>query len=239
MPESDADEEDAPLAWQDVTPAEAIALQKRLATRVRTANGFDPAALRTVAGIDVSVKRPWPPTDKTDAAPASGKAAVVILSYPQMEILDKATASAEITFPYIPGLLSFRETPLVMAALEKLSVAPDLLMVDGQGFAHPRRFGIACHLGVLTDKPALGVAKSILTGKYENLGEESGDSAPLIHRGETVGMAYRSKKRTNPLILSIGHKIDLPTAVSIVQTCLRGYRLPEPTRQAHQVAGEA
>ena len=111
-------------------------------------------------------------------------------------------------------------------------------MLDGQGIAHPRRFGIACHVGVLTDTPAIGVAKSVLTGRYESLGDQPGDTAPLVYRGETIGTALRSKLRTNALILSPGHKIDLPTAVRMVQACLRGYRLPETTRQAHNLAGE-
>ena len=139
----------------------------------------------------------------------------------------------------MPGLLSFRESPLVLAAIEKLRVLPDLLMVDGQGYAHPRRFGIACHLGLLLDRPAIGCAKSVLVGRYEDPGPEAGDQAPLVHRGETIGMALRTKARTNPLIVSIGHKIDLPTAVGFVQACLRGYRLPETTRAAHQLAGSA
>ncbi len=110
-------------------------------------------------------------------------------------------------------------------------------MVDGQGRAHPRRFGIACHLGLWTGLPSIGVAKSVLCGKYENLGEEPGSQAPLIHRGEVIGMALRAKKRTNPLIISVGHRIDLATSVALVQSCLRGYRLPEPTRAAHNAAG--
>jgi deoxyribonuclease V len=137
----------------------------------------------------------------------------------------------------VPGLLSFRESPLVLAALEKLTIRPDLLMVDGQGYAHPRRFGIACHLGVLTDLPAIGVAKSVLVGQFEPPGPEPGDRAPLVHRGETVGIALRTKARTNPLIVSVGHKIDLPTAARFVLDCVRGYRLPETTRAAHRLAG--
>jgi deoxyribonuclease V len=210
----------------DLTPEEAIALQSRLRERVQTTNGFAPDAIKSVAGIDVSLK-------------GEGQAAVVVLSYPDLKPLDRAVATARLTFPYVPGLLSFRESPLVLAALERLRVEPDLLMVDGQGYAHPRRFGIACHLGLLTDKPAIGCAKSVLVGRYENLGENPGDQAPLIHRGETVGVALRTKPRTNPLIVSIGHRIDLPTAVGFVQACLRGYRLPEPTRAAHQFAGSA
>lgn len=210
----------------DLTPGEAVALQKQLRERVQTTNGFDPEAVQSVAGIDVSLK-------------GEGQAAVVVLSYPDLRPLDRAVATAKLSFPYVPGLLSFRESPLVLAALEKLRVLPDLLMIDGQGYAHPRRFGIACHLGLLTGIPALGCAKSILVGAYESLGEEPGAQAPLVDRGEVIGAVLRSKARTNPLIVSIGHKIDLPTAVQFVQGCLRGYRLPETTRAAHNLAGTA
>ena len=210
----------------DLTPEEAIALQRELATRIQTTNSFEADAIKSVAGIDVSLK-------------GEGQAAVVVLSYPDLEPLDQAVATAKLQFPYVPGLLSFRESPLVLAALEKLRVLPDLLMVDGQGYAHPRRFGIACHLGLLVDRPAIGVAKSVLVGRFEAPGENPGEQSPLVHRGETVGVALRSKLRTNPLIVSVGHRIDLPTAVSFVQSCLRGYRLPEPTRRAHQLAGSS
>jgi len=210
----------------DITPTEAIALQKRLASQVIRTNTFDPDSLHTVAGIDVSLKD-------------QGQAAIVVLSLPDLTVVDRAAFSAPITFPYVPGLLSFRETPLVLAALKLLKTPPDLLMVDGQGIAHPRRFGIACHVGLLANIPSIGVGKSVLTGRYENLGDTPGDQSPLTHRGETIGIALRAKLRTNPLIISIGHKIDLETAVAQVQRCLRGYRLPEPTRQAHNYAALA
>ena len=207
----------------DLSPAEAVALQKALAAQVITRDDFDPAAVRTVAGIDVSLAD-------------GGRCAIVVLRYPDLTPVETVSASAPLAFPYIPGLLSFRETPLVLAALRRLSAAPDLLMVDGQGWAHPRRFGIACHVGVLTGLPSIGVAKSVLCGKHEPVGDEPGDGQPLVHRGETIGTALRSKARTNPLIISVGHRISLPTAVSFVQACLRGYRLPEPTRRAHNAA---
>jgi deoxyribonuclease V len=218
----------------DLTPEEAVALQRQLAAQVQTTNGFDPESVRFVAGIDASYRSP----KEGETGEGTSYAAVVVLRYPELEIVETATATSPTVFPYVPGLLSFRETPPVLEALAKLSVKPDLLMLDGQGIAHPRRFGIACHVGVLTDTPAIGVAKSVLTGRYENLGEEPGDTAPLLYRGETIGMALRSKKRTNALILSPGHKIDLTTAVQMVQSCLRGYRLPETTRQADKLAGE-
>lgn len=226
MTNTDNNDSDVLRHGWDLTPEEAIAVQKELARRVERTNGFDPTAVRAVAGIDASYKD-------------IGRAAVVVLSYPGLEVIDQATAERKVTFPYVPGLLSFRETPAVLDALEKLTVRPDVLMLDGQGIAHPRRFGIACHVGLLTGIPAIGVAKSVLSGKFENLGDQPGDQAPLVHRGEQVGVALRSKLRTNPLILSVGHKIDLPTAVALVQGCLRGYRLPETTRRAHLAAGSA
>ena len=223
----------APLARPDpnLTPEQAIALQKELRARVRAVDdpGFDLAHVRVVAGVDVSLK---------DA----GQAAIALLSYPDLEPIGGVTASAPLTFPYVPGLLSFRETPLVMQAwdalLERADLPrPDLLLVDGQGIAHPRRFGIACHVGLLTDTPAVGVAKSLLTGKHEIGGDEPGSRAFLVHKNETIGVALRAKVRTNPLIISVGHRIALETAVRVVQTCLKGYRLPEPTRRAHLLSG--
>lgn len=210
----------------NLTPEDAIALQKTLANRVVTQTDFDVKTVQTVAGIDVSLQ-------------GEGQAAIAVVRLSDLTVIEEVTAGAKITFPYVPGLLSFRESPLVLAALNKLQTRPDVLMVDGQGRAHPRRFGIACHLGLWTGIPSLGVAKSVLCGRFENLGEEPGSQAPLVHRGETIGMALRSKVRTNPLIISVGHRMDLETAVGLVQRCLRKYRLPEPTRAAHNAAGRA
>lgn len=202
-------------AW-DVSVEEAIRIQKTLAPQVQQSNGFDPAMIRTIAGLDASYKD-------------VGLAAVTVLSYPELEIVEQVTASLEAVFPYVPGLLSFRETPLALKAFEKLTALPDLVMCDGQGIAHPRRFGIASHLGLILDRPAIGVAKSRLIGTFTPPGENKGDASPLIHKGEVIGTVLRSKPRTNPLFISIGHKIDLETAEALVLACLKGYRLPEPT----------
>lgn len=210
----------------DITPEQAVLLQRELAARVIERDDFDIDAVRTIAGIDVSLS-------------GGGQAAVVVLSFPELLPVGSVTASAPITFPYVPGLLAFREMPLVLAALDKLSALPDLIMIDGQGRAHPRRFGIACFVGVHTGIPSIGIAKSVLCGKHEQPGEEPGSAEPLIHRGETIGTALRTKKRTNPLMISVGHRLSLPTATALVERCLRGYRLPEPTRQAHNAAAEA
>ncbi len=217
--------------WE-VSPEEARAIQKELRGRVQQTNGFAPGEIKTVAGVDCSLKD-------------EGQAAIVVMTFPGLEVVERVVAARKLDFPYIPGLLSFREIPLILGAVDRLKELPDLFMVDGHGYAHPRRFGIACHLGVYLDRPSLGCAKSILWGRYdkEELGPEAGDQLPVIDyrssKKEVIGIALRSKRRTNPLIISIGHKIDLPTAVEYVQQCLRGYRLPETTRAAHNFAAIA
>ena len=211
-----------PHHW-DLTPEEAIAVQRELRQQVRTTNGFDPEAVRSVAGIDVSLK-------------GDGQAAIAVLSFPDLKPLDQAVATAKLTFPYVPGLLSFRESPLVLAAWEKLHVRPDLLMVDGQGYAHPRRFGIACHLGLLLDLPAIGSAKSLLTGRHGMLPEDAGARVDLVDKGEVIGKVVRTRAGVKPLYVSIGHRVSLDTAVELVLSCCRKYRLPEPQRAAHNAA---
>ncbi len=208
-------------AWS-VTPEEAIAIQRRLAPLVRT-EGITLDQIHTVAGIDASY---------TDRA----RAAVVVLSFPRLDVLDQTVAARETPFPYVPGLLSFREIPAVLDALEKLRVRPDVLMCDGQGIAHPRRLGLASHLGVYLDMPSVGCAKSRLVGRYAEPGPERGDQSPVYDHGELVAMAVRSKPRTKPLFVSVGNDISLETAVQLVMACVRGYRLPEPTRDADRLA---
>jgi deoxyribonuclease V len=206
----------------DVTPAEAIAIQSDLRRRVMcTPLRVD---VRTVAGVDVGVRG--------DTA----LAAVVVLSYPELTLLDKVTVEATVTFPYVPGLLAFRECPAVLAAFERVTVAPDLIIVDGHGFAHPRRFGLACHLGVLLDRPTIGCAKSRLVGTHEEPGQEAGSRAPLVDGGEQIGAALRTKAGARPLYVSVGHRVDGESAVRWVLACCRGYRLPETSRLAHRAA---
>ena len=209
----------------DLTIAEARELQTRLACRViRSKAGIRPQA---IGGIDVSVSR----------FSRLGRAAVVVLDYSSMELVDMATAEAEIDFPYIPGLLSFREAPLVIKAFNKLNRRPDMIMVDGQGIAHPRRLGIASHLGLLLDITSIGCAKSRLIGTHDPLPPEKGAYVPLIDGDEMIGAAVRTKLAVNPLYISIGHRIDLDDSISYVLHCCRGFRLPEPTRMAHMAAG--
>ena len=185
--------------------------------------------MRRIAGVDVGFPR-------RDGEPVA-RAAAVLLSVPELETLAEHVHEEPVRFPYVPGLLSFREAPAVAAAVLALPDAPDVVMVDGQGLAHPRRFGIACHLGVLLDLPAIGVAKSILVGKPEGeLGEDAGSRVPLVWRGRVVGAVLRTKRRVNPVYVSVGHRVSLEGAVRRVLALTRGYRLPEPTRQAHLAA---
>jgi deoxyribonuclease V len=215
-----------PLHAWDVPPQEAIRLQRALADRVERGDRL--GVVRYVAGIDISAN------DRTGLA----RAAVVVLTFPALDAVEVARAERPLTMPYVPGLLSFREAPVILAAMEKLARAPDLLLVDGQGLAHPRRFGIACHLGVLLDLPAIGCAKSILRGRHAPLADEVGARAELVENGAVIGMALRTRRRARPIYISIGNRVSLETAVRYVEACCRGYRLPEPTRLAHLRAGE-
>jgi deoxyribonuclease V len=197
-------------------------LQTELRHRVVTTSQL--GAVRTVAGID------------TGFHGDVGRSAIVVLAYPSLETLAISTSERPVTFPYIPGLLSFREAPVILAAAEQVGLEPDLIIVDGQGIAHPRRFGIACHIGVLLDRPTIGCAKSRLVGQHDQVGPNPGDFAYLYDRKEVVGVALRTKKGSNPLYVSIGNKVDLPAAIQYVIATCRGYRLPEPTRRAHLAA---
>lgn len=208
----------------DVSVEEAEALQERLRGLVRPVNGFDPAALRTVAGIDATYSD-------------GGRAAVVVLSFPDLAVVDQAVAERPGVFPYMPGLLAFREGPVVLDALAQLRVHPDLLIFDGYGYAHPRRCGLASHLGVYLDRPSIGCAKTRFIGSAAAPGPAPGDSAPLRDAGETIGLVLRTRRQTRPVYVSVGHRIDLPTAAGLVLRCVRGYRLPEPTRLADILAG--
>jgi deoxyribonuclease V len=205
------------------TPREAVALQRELAGRVIRETTEGPP--ETIAGVDISVR-----DDKA-------RAAIVVASYPDLEPIESAIAVRPVEFPYVPGLLGFRELPSILDAYEKLRGEVDLLMVDGHGLAHPRRFGIACHLGVELDRPAIGCAKSLLVGEYREPALRRGSSTQLRHRGEVIGRVLRTRDGVRPVFVSIGHRIDLDTATRIVLRCGRGYRLPEPTRAADRAAG--
>lgn len=209
----------------NLSPREAIELQKQLAYEV-IAEDKIAEPIKTVAGIDLGY----------DAKNDTSRAVVVVLKFPELELVESSEAILPIQFPYVPGLLSFRETPVAIKALEKLETAPDLILCDGQGIAHPRRFGIACHIGLLADVPTIGVAKSLLVGRFENLDETRGSTAPLIHKNEQIGVALRTKDKVQPLYVSVGHRISLETAVKYVLQCAPKYRLPETTRLADKMA---
>lgn len=162
-------------------------------------------------------------------------AGVVLLDYPGLRVIERAVYRSPAAFPYIPGLLSFREAPASLEALARLKSQPDVLIVDGHGLAHPRRFGLACHLGVLSGLPAIGCAKSILVGEVGDLGEEAGSIAELLEGDEVLGLAVRTRPGGKPVYLSIGHRVDLDSALALILACSRGHRLPEPARLAHQL----
>ncbi len=215
-----------PIHRWDVTPQQAMQIQRDLSTRVIEQDAFD--EVRTVAGVDVGFEGE---NNKT------ARAAIVVLKFPDLSPLDFAIARAPVTFPYIPGLLAFREIPVVIRALEQLKTDADVVIVDGHGRSHPRRMGIACHLGVLLDRPTIGCAKSILIGSAQEPTDQVGAWSPLIDRNETVGAALRTRIGTTPVYVSIGHKVSLPGAIDLVFKCCTKYRLPETTRYAHRVAG--
>jgi len=204
-----------------LTPREAVELQKRLRERVRV----EPLRkkIETVAGADISF-------NKFDPVVYAG---VVVLRLPSLEVVEEVGVVSETKFPYVPGLLSFRESPSVLEAWAKLKTEPDAVMFDGQGIAHPRRVGIASHVGLIIKRPTFGCAKSVLVGKFDEPGEERGSWTPLVDRGETIGAALRTKTRVQPIFVSPGHLVDLEGAVELTLRCDGGYRQPEPTRRAH------
>ena len=215
------------MEWP-TTFEEALAIQQQLRTQVVAHDDF--GTIKTVAGVDAGYEE--------DAQSGQGvaRAAIVVLEYPSLQPLDYAVARRPTNFPYVPGFLSFRETPAVLAALEELRIRPDLLICDGQGIAHPRRFGIACHIGLLSDLPAIGCAKSLLTGRFGELPDERGAFVPLVNRGEQIGVALRSRAGTKPLFISVGHRVGLDSAIRLVMSCVTKYRLPETTRAADGLA---
>jgi deoxyribonuclease V len=211
----------------DLSVSEARAIQLELAEKVVAETTFNPSAVTTVAGVDVGFR------DNV------ARAAIVVLAFPDLEPLDYVLGTAPVTFPYVPGLLTFREGPSVLNALEKLVTWPDLFVFDGHGLAHPRRFGLASHMGVILDRASIGCAKSRLTGSHDEPGEAVGDWVPLRDRDETIGAVVRSRAKVKPLYVSVGHRVELETAIDFVLRCTRRYRLPETTRYAHRVAGGA
>src|SRR5687768_2683110 len=218
-------------SW-DLSPAEAAQVQANL--RERLVLVWDRRLVTTIGGVDISIK-----TDPANEHWAgSARAAIVVLQYPNLKPLEAVTADAPLVFPYIPGFLAFREGPAVLAAWSKLQNKPDLLMFDGQGIAHPRGVGIAAQMGLWLERPTIGVAKSRLYGRHEEVGPQRGVRASLLDKsGNIIGTVLRTRERANPLYVSPGHLIDVEHATEFVMACCTGYRLPEPTRWAHKVAG--
>lgn len=210
----------------NLTAEKAIALQRELASHVVREDRLN--EVRFVAGVDMAINEEH----------ETAQAAVVLFTYPALEIVERRIYEEPVRMPYIPGLLSFREAPSVLGAIKKLRQQPDLVMVDGQGIAHPRRLGIASHLGLWLDLPTIGCAKSLFVGRYDEsaLSEDAGTWVPLRDKQEIVGAMVRTRTRVKPMIISIGHRISLETSIHYVLTCSRGYRLPETTRQADKLS---
>ncbi|PMB42410.1 endonuclease V [Fischerella thermalis CCMEE 5205] len=213
-------------AWT-LSVEEAIAIQEQMQAEVITSDQLQ-QPVKYVAGVDMGF----------EADGTISRAAVAVLSFPELELQETSLARRPTSFPYIPGFLSFREIPAVLDALEKIKITPDLILCDGQGIAHPRRFGIACHLGVIVNIPSIGVAKSLLVGKHEELPDARGSWQPLIHKDEIVGAVLRTRVGVKPVYVSSGHRISLPTAIDYVLRCTPKYRLPETTRIADKLASD-
>ncbi|MCL6480193.1 MAG: deoxyribonuclease V [Firmicutes bacterium] len=213
-----------PLHRWDVTPAEARRIQEELRRRVRAErpHTISPERIRRIAGADVAL----------DTARGRAIAGVLVYSFPALEELERAWSAQPLQFPYVPGLLSFREVPALLAAVERLRESFDLLFCDAHGYAHPRRFGLACHLGVLLGQPTVGVAKSRLIGTHAEPAPEPGAWAPLLDAGETIGAVLRTRAGARPVYVSVGYRIELQSAIQLTLAVCDGYRIPRPTREA-------
>lgn len=207
----------------DVTYGEAVQIQEDLRKRLILSDDRHPSEIKTVAGADISYSR----------GDDLFFAAVVLLEYPTMKVLETVSFSQRVTFPYIPGLLTFREGPPLLKAFEHLSRIPDVAIFDGHGIAHPRGIGLASHMGLFLDVPTIGCAKKKLTGLYDEPGTGRGDYGLLTLENETIGAAVRTKEKVKPVFISQGHKIGLTRAIDIALSCCTRYRLPDPTRKAH------
>jgi deoxyribonuclease V len=214
-----------PLHAWDLSPTAAVTLQKELRTHVVTDRPIDLDAVRVVAGVDVSVKN------------NVSQAAIVAVTFPDFEPIETVLAKRPTPFPYIPGLLSFREGPVLEEAFRLMKTEPDVFLFDGMGIAHPRRIGIASHLGLILGKPTIGCGKTLLCGRYSDLDEEKGSTAPLVDDGETIGVALRMRTSKNPMFISPGHLADIVSSAALVLRCAPRFRLPEPVRLAHGAAG--
>ena len=204
----------------NLTPREAMRLQENLRERVELEDRF--GEIRHVAGADMAF----------DPASEVAFGGVLVYRLPGLEEVERRMARRKLRFPYVPGLLSFRECPVLLAAFARLQTEPDLILIDGHGRAHPRRFGIACHIGNLFDKPTIGCAKSLLVGEHEQPGEMAGSITPLMLEGERIGVVLRTRGSVRPIYVTTGHRVSLDTAVGLVKQCVDGFRIPKPTREA-------
>jgi deoxyribonuclease V len=211
-------------AW-NLTPSEAVAIQKELATRLIDDTPIDLTTVRHIAGVDVSVKN--------DVS----QAAVVVLTYPEMELVETIRTQQPTVFPYIPGLLTFREGAVLVDAFEKLVIEPDVFVFDGMGQIHPRRMGIAAHLGLWLDKPTIGCGKTHFIGDYAEPGLQRGDYSVLTYKGEALGVVLRTRPKVKPVYISVGHRADIDSAIQLIMSVTPKYRLPQPIRLAHNTAG--
>lgn len=209
--------------WTNITPAEAVALQQQLRSQIWIVPLTRP--VRTIAGCDISF-------NKFEETVYAG---IVVLDIETLETIDEVGVVSSATFPYVPSLLSFRELPSLLEAWQKLTTEPDVVMFDGHGIAHPRRIGIASHGGLFLNRPTFGCGKSVLVGKYDEPAPERGAWSPMTHYGDVVGAALRTKNKVKPVYISPGHLIDLETAIALTMRCDGGYRIPEPTRRAHNL----
>jgi deoxyribonuclease V len=214
-----------PHRW-DVSPREAAALQVELRHRMKRQN--DLGTVRTVAGADISLD-----TDRN-----MGYAGVIVYSFPDLREVERASAERRLTFPYVPGLLAFREGPVLLEAFSRLRTTPDLLLFDAHGYSHPRRFGLASHLSVVLDQPGIGVAKSRLIGDHQDPPDRVGAWTPLVDGEEVVGAVIRTRVGVHPIFVSIGHRIDLETAIRLTLACTDGFRIPKPTREADRYVAQ-
>jgi deoxyribonuclease V len=204
----------------NLTPREAMRLQESLRERVELEDRF--GEIHYVAGADMAF----------DPATEIAFAGVIVYRFPGLEEVERRMARRKLRFPYVPGLLSFRECPILLAAFARLQTEPDLILIDGQGLAHPRRLGIACHIGILFDKPTIGCAKSRLVGEHQEPPARAGSTAPLELEGDRLGMVLRTRDNVRPIYVSTGHRVSLDSAVNLVKQCMDGYRIPKPTREA-------
>lgn len=213
-------------SW-DLRPKDAIALQKELAPQLDSSKPLDLERLRTVAGVDVSVKK------------GQTRACVVMLSFPELAHIETVCAQRATQYPYIPGLLAFREGPALLQAFQKMRSEPDVFIFDGMGQMHPRRMGVAAHLGLWLRRPTIGCGKSHFIGDYQQPGDVKGDSEPVMFRGERVGLVLRTRSNVKPIYVSVGHLLDIDSALQLTLACTPKFRLPRPIRLAHRAASIA